>query len=129
MSSREFSNSKSEKSEIPTSVLLNNTTGAVEEFGFKLAVPSNLIEVPTVKVDLSSGSTEIECRAFQDRPPHEGFNHLRAPFLPWAWSNCEEPEKSRLAFVLSQDFSVWTERLNTLKQKKFGEIIKLYTLK
>ena len=120
----EYLASKSEK--IPASVLLNGTVGTVAEFGFKIATPTNLIDVPTVRVDLSNGSTKIECRAFQDRPPHEGFNHLKGPFLPWAWSNSEEPENSRLAFVLSQDFSVWTERMEKLSRKEFGEHIKTY---
>lgn len=113
----------------PTTLLWENTFGKVEQFGFKIASsPQTLLNVPTVKIDLSSGDLELECRGYQDQPPHEGFNHLRTPFMPWGWSKVEnsEEEQNRLAFIQSQDYSTWSEKLRVLRKREHGKFFHLH---
>ena len=108
----------------PTALLWGNTFGKAEEFGFKIASsPQTLLDIPTVKIDLSSGALEVECRGYQDRPPHEGFNHLRTPFMPWGWTNAGESdeEQNRSAFLQSQDYSTWSEKLRVLRKREHGK--------
>jgi len=112
--------------EYPPKVLWSNTVGKVNEMGFRIAAPSSLIEIPAVNVNLTTESLEVECQGYQDRPPHESFNHLRTPFLPWSWSTCEEPEESRLAFVMSQDYDVWSERLRAHRKKEPSKMDVVY---
>ena len=116
--------------EHPPTVFWDNTFGKIGRRGFKIAAQSSSsLEIPTVNVDLASDTFEVECQGFQDRPPHESFNHVSAPFLPWSWPSSEDPEESRLAFVMSQDYQSWSERLRFhQKQKNFGETSLRYPL-
>ena len=88
----------------------------VGKHGFKISSDTSLLDVPTVKVDLESGSLEVQCRGFQERPPHEGFNHLKTPFLPWGWPSTQDQDHSRSAFVFSQDYASWSKRLEVLRK-------------
>lgn len=100
----------------PLGVLWMRAVGKAKIKGLNVAADPSLIEIPPVNVNIQTGSIEVQCKGFQDRPPHESFNHLRTPFLPWSWSSSEESEQSRKAFVMSQDHFTWNERLRLVKR-------------
>ena len=100
----------------PLGVIWSSVVGKADIRGYDVAADSSLLESPSLNVNLQTGCIEVECQGYQDRPPHESYNHLRTPFLPWSWPSSEGAEESREAFVSSQDHFMWSERLRLFKQ-------------